>query len=95
MKPAPLFNIVSVILPVAGAIYAWTVYSKSSADTVGGAIGILLGAYIVFAIACLAGEASAIVALARAERPGWLSVAGAILNLSAVVPPLYFFMTKK
>jgi hypothetical protein len=95
MKPAPLFNIVSVILPVAGAIYALTIYSKSSADTIGGAIGILLGAYMAFALACLAGEASAIVAMVRAERPGWLSFVGAILNLSAVIPPLDFFITKK
>ncbi len=57
----------------------------------GGAIGQLIGAYVIFAAACLLGEVAAVVSLLRGERPGWLSVIGVLLNLTAVIPPIIVF----
>ncbi len=91
VSPPPLFNVISALLPVVGGAYAWSAYAKSSADTMGGAIGHLIGAYVIFATACLLGELAAIVSLVRGERPGWLSVIGVLLNLAAVIPPIIVF----
>ena len=33
-------------------------------------------------------------ALVRGERPGWLAVVAVLLNLTAVLPPLWFFWSK-
>lgn len=93
MKPPrmPFFSLLSLAIPLLGAAYAAMVYSKSSADTIGGAIGNGIAAYMIFAIACILGEASAIAALVRAERPGWIGVVGVLLNLTAVIPPVIVF----
>lgn len=84
----PILSLISVVLPLAGAAYAFWVFSKSSADTVGGAIGHGIGAYLIFAAFCGGGEVCAIASFFRGERPAWLSVIGAVLNLGAVIPPL-------
>lgn len=93
MKPTrmPIFSLLSLAIPLLGAAYAASVYSRSSADTIGGAIGHGIAAYMIFAIACILGEAAAIAALVRAERPGWLGVMGVVLNLTAVIPPILVF----
>lgn len=91
---APLFNVIAALLPIGGAVYA-TMKAQRSADTMGGAIGIALGAYLLFAVACVVGEVLAVIALVRGERPGWLSTGAALLNLTVVLPPLYFFLFKK
>ena len=91
VSPPPLFNVISALLPVAGGTYAWSAHAKSSADTMGGAIGQLIGVYVIFAAACLLGEVAAVVSLLRGERPGWLSVIGVLLNLTAVIPPIIVF----
>lgn len=84
----PILSLLSVALPVAGAVYAFRVLSKSSADTVGGAIGHGIGAYLIFALFCGVGEICAIASFFRGERPPWLSVIGVGLNLTAVIPPI-------
>lgn len=94
MTGLPLFGAASIALPVAGALQAVSNYSRTKADTMGGAIGILLGAYLIFAAACGTGEICAIVSYIRGERPRWIALVGAILNLAALLPPLYVALRK-
>lgn len=93
MKPPrmPVLSLLSIALPLAGAAYAKWFDSNSQSNTMGGAIGQLIAAYLYFAIACVAGETCAIVALVRGEQPGWLAGIGALVNLSAVIPPIILF----
>jgi len=93
--PAPLFNILATLIPLACAAYAALKYSQASADTIGGAIGNALGAYLLFAVACAVGETLAILALVRGERPTWLSLLAVLLNLTAILPPLWFVLFRK
>lgn len=94
MTGFPLFGVASILLPVVGAIHASSNYARTKADTMGGAIGILIGAYLIFAVACGIGEVCAIVSYVRAERPRWIPVIGAILNLTVLLPPLHFALRK-
>lgn len=86
MKPAPglLFSLIALLLPVAGAIYAWN-QNQRPADPMGSAIGVILGAYLLLAI----------VALVRGERPLWLSITSATLNLQAAAAPVIYFYSRK
>ncbi len=84
----PFFSVIAILFPFAAAAYAASVYSKSSADTMGAAIGQGIAAYLIFATGCALGETSAVLSLVRAERPRWLGVIGVMLNLSAAIPPI-------
>ncbi|MFN7920878.1 MAG: hypothetical protein U0Q16_12320 [Bryobacteraceae bacterium] len=87
-------SILSVVLPLAGAGWAVYIYKVGRPDTVGAAIGVGIAAYLVFAIACVLGEIAAVVALIRGERPSWIAVIGALLNLTAVIPPVLVLQGK-
>lgn len=86
---APYWNIVSVVLPLAGAFLAAVVLKSSSPGGFGDAIGGVLKAVIALGTVCLLGEAAAITALVRGERMAGLSILGAILNIVVIVPAIY------
>ncbi len=92
--PGPLLGIIAIALPLGGALYGLLLEEKSSGGNLGAAIGAGLARYVVFAAACLLGEIVAVAALVRGERPGWLPVMAVLLNLTAVLPPLWFFWSK-
>ncbi len=92
----PLLNLIALVLPVGGAVYAWLVMEeKPHGGNMGAAIGGALARYFVFAAACLLGVVAGVAAFVRGERPGWLTVCAMLLNIAcAILPPLWFFLGK-
>jgi hypothetical protein len=90
-----LWNVVSLLLPLAG--YAFAKYSAQNANH-GGNMGAAIGAGIVYLAIILAatlfGALAAIVALFRGERYVLLSILGLIANVALALKTLAPLFTK-
>jgi len=92
-KP-PRWNIVSVTVPLLGALVG---FIQASGGSSGGNMGAAMGAAIAFmafvVLGSVVGFIAAIIAVARSERMAWVSVIGLLLN-GAVLLPVVFFLLK-
>lgn len=90
-----LWNVVSLLLPLAG--YAFAKYTAQNANH-GGNMGGAIGAGIVYLgiilIATLLGAIAALVALIRGERYALLSILGLIANVALAIKTLAPLFTK-
>jgi len=94
VAPAPLWNIASVVIPVAAILVGMLALagSRGGAGDFAGAMG--GGVLFVLAVAgaCTIGEIAAWVALVRGERQVWLTILGIIGNGVVIVPVLLLLM---
>ena len=94
VSPAPLWNIASVVIPIAAILLGLLVLagSKGGGGDFAGAMG--GGVLFIFGVAgaCVLGEVAAWVALIRGERHAWLTILGIIGNGIVIVPVLLLLM---
>lgn len=85
---APLWNIISVALPVGAIVLGLLMLAASPRG--GGDFAGAMGSAVLFALgvggACGLGAIAAIVALVRGERKAWLSGIGLLANGAVVLP---------
>ena len=91
---APICNVLSVAIPaLTGAYGFYLVRTAKGATNMGEALGPFLGVALLLTLAAVVGEAAALVSLARAERLGWLSWLGVIVNAALLMPVIYLLLT--
>jgi hypothetical protein len=91
---APIFNILSLVLPVVAGAWGYTLArSAKGATNMGEALGPWFALAFVLTAAALAGELAAVISLVRGERLGWLSWIGVAGNGVLLLPVIYFVAT--
>jgi hypothetical protein len=84
----PFWSWVSLALPLGvallGAVIVGT--SRSGAGDFAGRLGSGVLLVLAIGLACLLGEAAALVSLFRGERHAWLGALGLIFNLVIILP---------
>lgn len=85
-----MWNLLAIAAPLVGLVACAAVASatRQGSDLAGGLGGLFRGTLALAAL-CGIGTAAAIAAIARHERPGWLGVALALLNLVLMLPGLW------
>ena len=89
---APLWNVVSVVIPMIAILIGLVALGGSRGGDFAGAIG--GGVLFIFglAAACVIGEIAAWVALLRGERMAWLSILGILGNGVVILPVLLILL---
>ena len=87
----PLWNIVSLVLPVAAIVLGVLVTAASGRSDMASGLGSIFKVVVIVGAVSMLGEAAAVAALIRGERMVALSVLGIVLNLLLIVPAVYLW----
>jgi hypothetical protein len=87
--PPPHWNLIATALPLTALLIAIIALRTSPTSDFATRLGGLFKATILCGLIALFGEAAAILALYRNERPTWLSLLAALINAAILLPALY------
>ncbi len=88
---APIFNILSLILPAVTGAWGYSVVrSAKGATNMGEALGPWLAVAFVLTAAAVAGELAGMISLIRGEKLSWLAWMGVGVNGVLLLLVIYF-----